>query len=144
MPGRASGNGPARWRVLRTMRWWIPCVVVWGVVSWLVLRPGDASGGGLPIPDKVAHLLAWLGLALTAWPALSASTRWRRATRAWAVVGACTAYAVATEALQAGVPGRTSDALDAAADVAGAVLGVAVWWLFESRRAATTRGQTTS
>jgi len=116
----------------------MPCAAVWLLVSWLVLTPAEPGGGGLPIPDKLAHLLAWLGLAVTAWPALRASTRWSRAARASVVLGVCACWAVATEVLQGAVPGRSGDPLDAAADIAGAVLGVTAWWLYESRRGAST------
>ena len=116
------------------MRWWIPCVAVWFVVGWLVLSPASGTGGGLPIPDKLAHLLAWLGLALAAWPAVAASVNWSRASRAAVVLGACASYAVATELLQGLVPGRSTEALDAVADLAGAALGVLAWWLFETHR----------
>lgn len=117
------------------MRWWIPCLAVWCVVGWLVLSPAD-GGGGLPIPDKLAHLVAWLGLALAAWPAVAVTVRWPRGARAAVVLAACASYAVATELLQGLVPGRSTEALDAVADVTGAVLGVFAWWLFEARRSA--------
>ncbi|PKN58567.1 MAG: VanZ family protein [Deltaproteobacteria bacterium HGW-Deltaproteobacteria-14] len=116
------------------MRWWIPCLAVWFVVGWLVLSPAGTSAGGLPIPDKLAHLVAWLGLALAAWPAVAVTVRWSRASRAAAVLGACASYAVATELLQGLVPGRSAEALDAVADLAGAALGVLTWWLIEARR----------
>jgi len=108
---------------------------IWVAVSVLVLLPAGSGGGGLPIPDKVAHFAAWFTLAGTTWLALGALRVPRRSV--WTLALAAV-WAVATELLQGFVPGRTTDALDALADVAGAVVAVAAlaWWERARPRAA--------
>jgi VanZ family protein len=96
-------------------------------------------GGVLKIPpvdylDKLVHLGIYFLLALLLLRALARTTRlagWPRARVALALVAG---LGVTDEVHQAFVPGRMPDAMDVAADAAGALLACAVFWL-GSRRA---------
>ena len=109
---------------------WALCVLVWAVVGALLLTPMSGGDGGLPLPDKVLHAGAWAALAGALWLALSLPLR----RRAVAVLAACLVYAVATELLQGLVPTRSTDAWDAAADMAGAAVAVAALTLLARGR----------
>ena len=93
------------------------------VLSLLVLFA--PSGGGeprFPGDDKLVHLLLFASLAGTA--------RWRFGPGA-AVLLAVAAYAPLSELVQAGLlPGRSGDARDVVADLAGVALG----WSWAGRR----------
>lgn len=105
--------------------------VAWAAGVWWLSSRSDPPGSGLldiPHLDKVAHaglffvqavLLRLAGLRVV--PTLLVAS----------------GLGVADELHQATVPGRTPDVADLAADVAGAVLGVAaVRWLAPGRRRA--------
>lgn len=113
---------------------WALAVAVWAGVSALVLLPASGQGGGLPIPDKLAHAAAWCALALSAWPLAARALPGTRVRRAVIVVASAALWGVATELLQAGVPGRAPDALDALADLVGAGVGAALAWAASRQR----------
>ena len=91
----------------------------------MFLLPGDDLSPNAP-NDKVTHLLTFAVLAL--------SGRWARVSVLPLLVG-LTAYAAATEVLQALLPiNRHGDVWDLLADVAGVLLGLAVSWAMVRRR----------
>jgi hypothetical protein len=92
-------------------------LLLWSLI--LLLRPGDSLGPS-SINDKVGHLLTFAALALAG--------RWAGMPVLGLLVG-LTAYAVATEVLQAVLPiNRHGDLRDLAADVGGVLAGLAVSW----------------
>jgi hypothetical protein len=85
----------------------------------MFLLPGEDLSPNAP-NDKVTHLLTFTVLAL--------SGRWATVPVLPLLVG-LTAYAAATEVLQALLPiNRHGDVWDLLADVAGVLLGLAVTW----------------
>src|SRR5262245_25539341 len=81
--------------------------------------------------DKGAHALLYAGLGVLVVRALAGG--WRRPLTlagALAAVLICTAYGITDEFHQRFVPPREADALDVAADAAGAVAAVTVMRLF--------------
>ncbi len=86
---------------------------------------GDESPhSSLPLdPAPVAHLL---GFALLSCLALAAQWPISR----WSVLGLLVAYAVGTELMQAVLPWRSAELADLLLDVAGILVGGAIyWWL---------------
>lgn len=87
------------------------------VVTALLLAPPTLVGGddavSLPHADKLVHFAMF---ALLAWLAPRSRLAW----------GALAAYAIATEAAQALVPGRSPDAWDLLADALGILVGAAL------------------
>ncbi len=85
------------------------------VATWLMLAPGG-EGPGLPINDKVAHLLTFAVLALlthASWPERDFDGR----------LGLpLLAYGIAIECIQYFVPGRFFSVADILADGAGILL----------------------
>lgn len=92
-------------------------LAVFAVVGWASLTPAPPSPAGLPsYADLVVHVAMHAALAWSlaqGWP--------RRGATLAALVAA-----VALEGLQAGVPGRTFDPRDLAANLAGAAVGLAL------------------
>lgn len=97
-----------------------PPVAVMALLWWASSRPApDAIGGH----DKLAHLLAFGGLA-----ALWARALWFGTTGRWLrvgllAVGIAAAYGVVDEFHQSFVSGRDASVDDAVADLLGAVVG---------------------
>lgn len=97
------------------------------------------NAGPLPadLSDKVAHLVAYAGLAVLLMRGTSGGT-WAGCTSAaalaaWAIASL---YGVTDEWHQSFVPGRSPSGLDLVADTAGAALGAfAVWILARIRMA---------
>jgi VanZ family protein len=84
----------------------------------------------LPAPavsDKVAHMAAYFGLAALLYAWLWVRYPARRTIGLW-VIGICAAYGAADELLQIPV-GRSASLGDWLADVAGAMIAVAIWEL---------------
>lgn len=102
-------------------------VVVQLVVLYAPRSPGT---GGIPMLDKLVHLVVFGAVAVTA---VRAGLPWRP------VLAALLAHAVVSELLQDAVlPDRRGDAYDAVADSVGAVFGTLAG-LRTGRRAAPPR-----
>lgn len=108
----------------------IRLVSLWGpVIAYMALIFVASSSSDPPAPphvsDKLLHLGAYAGLAVTIGRALlgglSRRLSWRAAI---ATLTITTAYGVTDELHQMFVPGRSPDVYDVAADAAGAVAGV--------------------
>jgi len=127
--------------------WSSATVVYWcGLAALLHLPPSSApkQPDWFPHLDKVVHGVLYAGLTflICATTAAFRSLRYRGASPtsrfpAWRIVGFVAAYALIDELTQP-LTRRTTDPLDFAADVAGAVIVVAVWsWLQPAARAST-------
>lgn len=113
---------------------WIPAAAYAALVWWLSSR----SSVSLPasISDKVAHGLAFAGLATLVWVAVNGRLLRRPAIGgAVLVIGLCAGYAAVDEVHQSFVPGRVASVGDVMADTAGALLVVAALWIAGSRAA---------
>lgn len=80
--------------------------------------------------DKLVHLVIFGGFGLLWVQALNQPMRQRVV---WVLIAGLI-FAGATEFIQGLVPGRSSELLDAAADVGGLVLGIGLYLLWRSRR----------
>jgi len=101
-------------------------LVLWGAAVWYVSSLEDPSSDlGVPwaMPDKWTHLLEY---AIGGVLAREALLPVRRLSPWSAALLLCAVWAVADEIHQGFVPGRSTEALDAVADFAGAALGAAV------------------
>jgi VanZ family protein len=101
-----------------------------GYAAFLLSASVVEPGGGDPMSplfglpaDKVLHVGSYAVLAVLVAFAMRAGGRRALALVAVIAVG----YGAAIELLQAPIPWRTLDALDATANAAGALLGVAAW-----------------
>ena len=93
-------------------------LLLWSLI--LLLLPSDYSLGSSSTNDKAGHLLTFAALAL--------SGRWA-GVPVLALLGGLTAYAAATEVLQAVLPiNRHGDPRDLLADIVGVLLGLALSW----------------
>lgn len=98
------------------------------IANLFVIGAQPIAVGLIPSPwDKLAHLA--LFAALGALLVIAADGR-----RAWLVLAALVAVAIADELLQAGLPGRVASVADLAADVVGAAVGVAAMAFAIARR----------
>ncbi|WP_117594590.1 VanZ family protein [Haloprofundus halophilus] len=113
------------------LRWAAVLVVAGGVfAASVVTPPGDGvptlGPFGLVGADKWLHAAAYAAVAGTLSHALA--PRFRRAALGGFLGGS--AYGFCVELVQAFVPARQFDLLDAAANGVGAALGVGLWLLF--------------
>ncbi|MFP4056460.1 MAG: VanZ family protein [Candidatus Brocadiia bacterium] len=130
---------PRRGHLRRLFALWLPTLAVMAAIHvgsvWTAVR---TEGPPIPHLDKVLHagaygLLAWLlarGME-ESW-GVSASAV------AWLAFVAATVYGGLHEVLQ-GFAARTPDAMDLAADAAGAAAAAAAWWGLLARRSTARR-----
>lgn len=133
MTGHGSAAGSPRAPLLEALWTWGPSVGVMAAIFFLSSRPA------LPVPpgydDKVAHAVAYGTLALAVLHGLTGA--WRRRpslSQAIAAVAVATLYGITDEFHQSFVPGRTTDALDVAADAVGAAAAAAAVWAWSILR----------
>jgi len=111
------------------------------IVLLLMYWPGLFILAHIPIPhlvrqagvsDKGLHFLAYLILAFLLWSAISPYNKvnWRKAT-VWWVILAVVGYGITDEVSQRYVAGRTCDATDFIADVAGILTSLVVVSVFD-------------
>jgi len=92
----------------------------WGVIWLSLLLPGDGTLPPAPAGSDLVIHCALFAIWTALWEAVARPCAWR-------VLGVAALTAVASETLQALViPSRYGDWRDAAADLVGAVLGVAL------------------
>lgn len=114
---------------------WLPAVLYMAAIFMVssVSDPGPPPGG---VSDKSLHMLSYSGLGVLLLLPLAkgmlSRVTWRRAL---AAIALATLYGVSDEIHQAFVPGRSPEALDVAADAAGAGIGVAAVGLLAAVRA---------
>lgn len=121
---RAGWTPPVSPSYARLMQHRIPLatVLVAAGILLAVLLPGSTLPPGPRIPgfDKMVHGGMFCALAL----AVSFDFRPRAGRRLLVVLAAVVAFAALTELCQLFVPGRSCDALDMLADIAGFVFGL--------------------
>ncbi len=83
------------------------------------------GGPGVRHLDKVAHFVAYLGLAFLLTWALNRRRSLRVSAAVVLAVAVC--YAIVDESMQMLVPGRTADVWDALADVCGSLAGIGIF-----------------
>jgi VanZ family protein len=85
---------------------------------------------------KLGHLTEYAILATLLWRALRGGTRWQMKMSILFLVAvlACAIFAASDEFHQSFVPSRTSSPQDVMIDICGALLGLAVCWMFATRR----------
>lgn len=121
---------------LRRLLLWAPVALLLAYEFFLSSQP-DLPGPPLPISsgDKLGHAAYFFLVASLAYRALRFGERRPRRRAAWTVVLATLAWGVLDEWHQSFVPGRETEALDVAADAAGALLAALVseriWRRFE-------------
>ena len=88
---------------------------------------------------KLGHLAEYAILAMLLWRALRGGTRWEMRTSILFLVAAiaCAIFAASDEFHQSFVPTRTSSPHDVMIDICGALIGLAVCWMFTRRKPAT-------
>lgn len=110
-------------------RAWAAAVACAAVVVAASLVPGAGPGPGTLPPggDKLLHAAGYAAVAYLLARAGAAARPTAPTGVALAATVAATALGGGVELLQSAVPGRTPSALDAAANLAGAVGGALVW-----------------
>ncbi len=96
--------------------------VVVAVLMLMPMGPG-VIGPDISNLDKLVHAAAWATLALCSWPLVRHLVRRPIVTRFGVIVVALGLWGLVTEGLQSFVPNRSSDLLDALADLVGALIG---------------------
>ncbi len=115
---------------------YIPMLSVMGIIFFLSHQPGDSLNlPDIPDLDKLLHLAAYGVLALTVLFAVPAETYRQNPRRlSLLVVVFCLFYGVSDEFHQSFVPNRCPSLLDLAADTAGAVAAVLLWYSIKIRK----------
>lgn len=110
-------------------RWWPALAVATVVLVFSLVPLGGAGGGSVAVlgvgADKLLHVVDYAVLAL----ALAYAVRTRDPTTLLAVFIVAVLFGGVVELLQGLVPTRGASLWDAAANVIGAALGTAGWWL---------------
>src|SRR6059058_387121 len=88
---------------------------------------------------KLAHLTEYAILAMLLWRALRSGARWQMKMSILFLVAAlaCAIFAASDEFHQSFVPSRTSSPVDAMIDICGALVGLAICWVFARGKRAT-------
>jgi VanZ family protein len=112
-------------------------LALWGpVVLYCALIFALSSVSSVPalpggMSDKVAHALLYSGLGFLVARGVSGGVAYSPSMRhAAVVIGFAAAYGLSDEVHQLFVPMRQFDLKDLSADVVGAALGTAAWWLW--------------
>jgi VanZ family protein len=87
---------------------------------------------------KLAHLTEYAILAMLLWRALRSGTRWQMKISILFLVAAlaCAIFAASDEFHQSFVPSRTPSTHDVMIDICGALVGLAICWVFTRRKSA--------
>ncbi|MEO2006226.1 MAG: VanZ family protein [Candidatus Poribacteria bacterium] len=120
-------RGGIRLKVVKAVGAWSLVLLYMYLLYWLSSR-SSTGGGGMPIPDKLAHAVAYFGLCVVVRLATGATVS--KATAATGLaVGITMLYGATDEWHQSFTPGRQPDVLDWVADSVGALTAAAVWIL---------------
>ncbi len=115
---------------------WLPVGVMAAVIFSLSSIPGDRLTLYIfSFQDLLAHAAVFGILAYLVGRALQRETNWPALARVGVAVVIASLYGVSDEVHQLFVPLRHAELKDAAADVAGAVLGAGLWHFLKGRRA---------
>ncbi|MHC4543000.1 MAG: VanZ family protein [Planctomycetota bacterium] len=109
----------------------ISLLIYWPVIFILAHIPIPQLVRKAGVSDKIIHFVAYLALVFLFWFAVSPGRKvnWRRAT-AWWVLLVMVCYGVIDELLQGVVVGRSCDAMDFLADLAGVITGLILFAFF--------------
>ena len=105
-------------------------ITVMGIIFLLSAQPGGSfSLPHIPGLDKIFHFIIYAVLAVSVLFALP-EAKYRQYPRriSLLVVLFCILYGISDEFHQSFVPGRFASVVDLAADTAGAVAAVLLWW----------------
>src|SRR5436309_2007372 len=109
-------------------------------LHWLYPRISNEAVNAISIGiRKCGHVSEYLILAMLLWRALLQGANWRARLSILfvATLLGCAAFALGDEFHQSFVPSRTPSPLDVLIDICGALVGLAVCWLFARRKRAT-------
>jgi len=118
-----------RMKITRRRKYvWTALAVYWPVLFVLTHIPILDVARKSGMSDKLMHVLAYMGLMMLVWWAVSPYQRvdWRRV-KVWLILAVVVWYGVIDEVLQ-GYVGRSADAVDFVADVAGTLAGLVLLW----------------
>jgi VanZ family protein len=109
----------------------IPLLIYWPTLFVLAHIPIPQLVRKAGVSDKIIHFVAYLVLVFLLWFAIGSDRKvtWRRAT-AWWVLLVMVCYGVIDELLQGVVSGRSCDAMDFLADLAGVLTGLIIFAVF--------------
>ncbi len=109
----------------------ISLVIYWPTLFVLAHIPIPKIVREAGVSDKSLHFIAYLILVFLFWFVISPDRKvsWRRATAWWVFFGAV-CYGVIDELLQGVVAGRSCDAVDFLADLAGVLTGLIIFAVF--------------
>ncbi len=118
----------------RTLSLWLPVAIYMGAI--FLVSADSSPPAPARVSDKVLHLGAYAGLAVTICRALAGGLPSRLSARVMAIAFASTvAYGTSDELHQMFVPGRSPDVYDVVADAAGAAVGLFGCWAWGIIRA---------
>jgi len=119
-----------KWRTFRTPVYYAAAIlaVYWIVLFTLTHVPGSAINGSLSVSDKVLHFSAYAVLAFFAVWVLPWAIQRPHFRGLWVFL-LLAVYGAVDELLQNFVPHRQADVLDWLADIAGAAVGIAIYYL---------------
>ena len=102
--------------------------VYWPAITVLTAMPIPLLVRRAHVSDKFLHFLAFLILAFLLWFSIRPNKKvnWRKAT-VWLVLLVAAAYGAADELLQKYLAGRSCDAMDFAANMAGVLAGLVLF-----------------
>ena len=109
----------------------ISLLMYWPIIFILAHIPIPPLVRKAGVSDKIIHFVAYLVLVFLLWFAISPDRKvtWRRTTAWWVFFGAV-CYGIIDELLQGVVVGRSCDAMDFLADLAGVLTGLILFAFF--------------
>jgi VanZ family protein len=113
---------------------WLPVIAYMGLIWFLSSRPISVPLVWFPHRDKVVHLLEYGTLGALAARAIHGSMLISLRTALISGFALSVGWGALDEVHQAFVPKRSADLLDLAADIVGALLGVACYRRFWRKR----------
>ena len=120
----ARGGKRSAWAI--TVRWG-PVVAWMAIIFYLSTHRVSFGLGGGGLSDKWEHMAAYAVLGALCLRGFHSSASYSVATAAWCAVLGATAYGLMNEIVQMFLEDRDASALDAAANVIGALVGAAAY-----------------
>jgi VanZ family protein len=113
---------------------WVFAALWCGLILLASSIPDITTPRGVFAPDKAIHLAEYAILSAFLGAGLSERVSWPVWVRVLVVLGMCAVFGAADETYQHRVAGRSSDVLDFAADLTGALVGLTILTLGRVRR----------
>jgi VanZ family protein len=110
-----------------------------GIIFYLSHQPSVPVPSLFPMQDKLMHISAYAILGFLGMGSVRAMSHGYRPEQAWMICLLVGLYGVSDEFHQYFIPGRTADALDVVADIAGGMLGA--WLMYYLVKLASHRRQ---